>query len=737
MLKPPEDSKRQSPSLLSRQIRNLRDKFDSLGEENCPAAETDSDADPVRSFIVSVRNPTREPRSFKEAQSNGKVMAALLIGSIQSMPLEIIGNAEPTSPVPSSNEQSNDEETKLCEEEAPADAEEEAVSGGDVKAAQQLARDVSSSIGETEMSSFDEDNSSPDDDSSEDNTNYNLLRDSKYSLDGDYSDRAGDSPSSRERTGRSSADSRTDSTLQVDSDATYRMSSNPKLASAASVGLRNDEIPIITVDFDESTDSDASRLLPSDENPSPDPSTPRDPTDTDVVVLAAVHSPVDKSLDAPPVSGGQRPSLKVVEEDERRGSSATPGSDGSSHGRMHRVHLTRHQRDLCRARSLSAQGKGQSPSPNETESRVSADQKDDDSSRKTTDVVGLSYEEMCARASVERRRSMLDLIKLIDAKMMVPERAITRHDKSAVSLRSKRRKREIPTLLERSSSRAGGVDGASTRRRHRGRHERDVSFRMPRVCSTPDCLSSGQRLITSFRPTSRSCDSSLLSLTACGNYRRHHHRYRHHRHRRHHHHHHNNPHTRVSPNSKRTVLVAPSVAIDRRSDDAPEISRRSLESRDKADVIASSDAHDGARSEPTATNINPPVSQPSSRRDATATVAIRKCSSVCNLGGTLCHIDSRTVPTNTANMTYNSCVSRPFPDLRQQDEAASSVSPSYPLVPSVAAKVSQSPATRTLANVPLHRRSSDSDLSVTPKGGWFPGVAAKDRINHDWIFSSR
>ncbi|XP_011149012.1 C2 domain-containing protein 5 isoform X1 [Harpegnathos saltator] len=54
----------------------------------------------------------------------------------------------------------------------------------------------------------------------------------------------------------------------------------------------------------------------------------------------------------------------------------------------------------------------------------------------------------------------------------------------------------------------------------------------------------------------------------------------------------------------------------------------------------------------------------------------------------------------------------------QQDEAASSVSPSYPLptVPSVAAKVSQSPANRTLANVPLHRRSSDSDLSITPKG---------------------
>ncbi|KAL0117799.1 hypothetical protein PUN28_008888 [Cardiocondyla obscurior] len=52
----------------------------------------------------------------------------------------------------------------------------------------------------------------------------------------------------------------------------------------------------------------------------------------------------------------------------------------------------------------------------------------------------------------------------------------------------------------------------------------------------------------------------------------------------------------------------------------------------------------------------------------------------------------------------------------QQDEA--SISPSCPLpaVSTVATKMSQSPATKTIASVPLHRRSSDSDLSVTPKG---------------------
>ncbi|XP_020286342.1 C2 domain-containing protein 5 isoform X2 [Pseudomyrmex gracilis] len=52
----------------------------------------------------------------------------------------------------------------------------------------------------------------------------------------------------------------------------------------------------------------------------------------------------------------------------------------------------------------------------------------------------------------------------------------------------------------------------------------------------------------------------------------------------------------------------------------------------------------------------------------------------------------------------------------QQDEASASPSCPLPAVPSVAAKMSQSPATRTLASIPLHRRSSDSDLSVTPKG---------------------
>nr|XP_012146468.1 PREDICTED: C2 domain-containing protein 5 isoform X6 [Megachile rotundata] len=75
--------------------------------------------------------------------------------------------------------------------------------------------------------------------------------------------------------------------------------------------------------------------------------------------------------------------------------------------------------------------------------------------------------------------------------------------------------------------------------------------------------------------------------------------------------------------------------------------------------------------------------------------------------------------TNTANMTYNSCVSHPSPNHRQQDEA--SLSPSYPLpaVPSMVSKVCQLPTTKAQPTVSLHRRSSDSDLSITPKGNSF------------------
>ncbi|CAL7940056.1 unnamed protein product [Xylocopa violacea] len=100
--------------------------------------------------------------------------------------------------------------------------------------------------------------------------------------------------------------------------------------------------------------------------------------------------------------------------------------------------------------------------------------------------------------------------------------------------------------------------------------------------------------------------------------------------------------------------------------------------------------------------------------------AVHEGHSICNIRETSDH-DESTNDTNTANITYNSCVSRPSLDHRQQDEA--SLSPSYPLpaVSPMVSKVCQLPMTKAQPTVSLHRRSSDSDLSVTPKGNSFGG----------------
>ncbi|EZA55949.1 hypothetical protein X777_03634 [Ooceraea biroi] len=217
------------------------------------------------------------------------------------------------------------------------------------------------------------------------------------------------------------------------------------------------------------------------------------------------------------------------------------------------------------------------------------------------------------------------------------------------------------------------------------RRGKEAPLRVPRVRSHPDSIFSGQiySAFSTFHVTSRSCGSSLVNLTD----RR----------------------TRVSAGSGRAV-VSPALAIDRPSDGG---SPRSSRSSPKSNCCKSDAVSAVCISKPSVDTNRPTCPCP---HVTSGVVAVRKCSSVCNLEEASCHIDCTKLSTNTANITYNSCVSRPSPDLRQQDEG--SVSPSCPLpaVSSMAVKMSQSPATRTLANVPLHRRSSDSDLSVTPKG---------------------
>lgn len=622
-----EDAKRESPrGRLSKQIKHLRNKFHSVGEESHFTAKSDRDSD-----SVSV-NPKKE-MNLKETKTTGRIMAALLIGSIQNMPLENTENTDPISIFPS-DEQSNEEVKgeSRCVENLHENVDNN-VQGEERK------QDVSSLIDETEVSSFDEDNSTGDE-SSEDTTSYNILDDSRYSIDRD-SAKAEDSSSLQERIpiAHSSAGSCTDSTLQMESDAaTNRSLSN--LVNMEDIVPRNDAIPIITVDTQESTNSgtsiDTSGLSNSESRPDINSLAPK-------LAHLSDKREIDNVRQASDTSGNEGQTLSLGE--DKRRSSAT---FGSSIPQAHRVHLTKHERDLCRERSQFARKNGtlaqiKSPSFVEgSEDRMNVDKERNDPSTNsphTTTQSSLSNEEARAMATIERRRHMRELIKLIDTKMMVSTRA-TRHSKRIVSLR---RKRERKTSHRGPTKSGNSFDkflsrGTSTRRRasHK-RREKDL-LRVPRVHSIPECLSSGQHPI--LHATSRSCGSSL-NLT---------------------------DRKRVSPS-----------LVHRPHDGLSETSGKSPRSG-KPDTVSAD--------------------------------------SVCNLGETSRHIDCA-MPTNNANMTYNSRVSRPSPDLRQQDEV--SVSPSCPLpaVPTVAAKMSQSPATRTLANVPLHRRSSDSDLSVTPKGELF------------------
>ncbi|XP_011068416.1 PREDICTED: C2 domain-containing protein 5 isoform X2 [Acromyrmex echinatior] len=623
----PEDTKKESPKdRLSKQIKHLRSKFDSVGEENHSAAKSDSETNTISSFAM---NPEKD-RSLKETKTGG-IMAALLIGSIHNMPLENIKNTDPIS-VFSSEEQPNEEVKKetRCRENLHENVDRNIQS-------EEQRQDVASLIDETETSSFDDGNST-DDELSEDTTSYNILDDSRYSIDRD-SDKAEDSSSLQERIPitHSSAESCTDSTLQMES--MNRSLLSPNLARTEDI-VRNDTIPIITVDTQDSIDSDTSIDASgfSNSESQPDITNSYVLTEANIFTSELSHSSDNQEIDdlrqvSDTSESEHKKNLKI--ENDKRHSSVISRSSVSE---THRVYLTKHEDLSARLKSPSCIEK--------SEDHINADKEKNlaISLPHVTTRISLSNEEACAMATIERRRSMRDLIKLIDTKMMVS----TCHNKRNVSLRSKKRKLERKVFRKDSRKSRNSFDrfpfhGASTRRRLSHRcHTKDVFLRVPRV---PRVRSNPERLSSSQHPipyaTSRSCGSSLISLT---------------------------DRTRVSP--------------------SPAFHR----------------PHDGSSG----------TSPRNGRRkpDAVSTVSV---SCTCNLEKTSRHIDCA-MPTNNANITYNSRVSHPSPDLRQQDET--SVSPSCPLpaVPTMAPKMSQSPATRTLANVPLHRRSSDSDLSVTPKG---------------------
>ncbi|XP_072761963.1 C2 domain-containing protein 5 [Anoplolepis gracilipes] len=637
--------KEPSRDRLSKQIKHLRSKFDSVGEETHSAVQSHSDADPTRLFTINFK------RQKNRNEIKSSTMASLLIGSIRNMPLENIENDNLTSISPSDEQlitKNNDEASEAyCKEKSQKNT---MSISEDVKSEEQQQENAS--IDETEMSSFDDDGNSSGDESTNDTTSYNIL-DSRYSLDS----RAADSSSLQETipiTVRSSAESCTDSTLQIDSDVatTCQLSSNLDLASTEDIEVRNDTIPTITV-VHESADSDTSIGLSNDESCNI----------TTLTMTEDIFVPDEREID------DARCKVDTSEELESQ------EIDNSLREACRVVHLTKHERDLRRPYPNGQSAQLESPSPTETEDHISTDRERNnqaidlspatDLPHTTTRRASVLKEELRAKIVAERRRCMHNLIELIDTKMMVSTRAI-RHGKKVVSLKSKKKKRErkmrkrIANTSENSLEKIPSRGGTPTRRhttlrkRHRGE---DVPLRVPRVRSIPDYLSSDQQPnISIFHTISRSCGSSLVSLTHV---------------------------RRVSRGSKRAALLSPAVPTFH---DAPEISKQlSKSSHGKSDTVS---VNVGTR---------------------------KRTSTICNLEKASCHID-RIKPTNTANITHNSCVSRPSPDLRQQDEA--SISPSYPLpaVSSMTVKMSQSPATRTLANVPLHRRSSDSDLSVTPKG---------------------
>lgn len=643
--------KKSSRDQLSKHIKHLRGKFGSVSEEN-HSSNRNSDTDLIQSFAIN----SKEKKNCNEIKTS--IMASLLIGSIRNMPLENVGTDNFTSIV-SSDEQltttNNDEVSEAyCTENSQENEE--------IKNERQ--RQDNTSIDETEISSFYDGDNSSGDESSDGTTSYNILDDSRYSLD---DDRTADSSSLQERipiTIRSSAESCTDSTLQVDSDVAMncQLSSNSDIANTEDIELRNNVIPVITVDIHESADSDTSNNESFNIT-----------AKTDIFIPKSISSSDEQEVD----------DMKCkIDTSEKFKSEKI---DNSLHEACHDVHLmTKHEQDPCRLHSNRESAQLEFPSSAEPEDYISIDRKENNLTidlPHTTRCVSVSKEELPAKAIVaERRRYMRDLIELIDTKMMISTHA-THHGKRAVSLRSKKRKREKKMHKKNANISENSLEkipSHGTPRRHATLHSRrrgeDIPFRVSRVHSIPNYIFSKQQPNVSTSHTiSRSCDSSLISLT---DYRV----------------------SRVSRGSKRSALP-PTVPT---FDDSSEIPRQlPKSSHSKSDTVFAASVDSGTRKHP---------------------------STIYNLKKASCHID-HTKPTNTANNTHNSCVSRPSPDLRQQDEA--SISPSCPLpaVSSMTVKISQSPATKTLANVPLHRRSSDSDLSVTPKGEFFLQVKNKEVIS--------
>ncbi|XP_076763814.1 C2 domain-containing protein 5 isoform X1 [Xylocopa sonorina] len=300
-------------------------------------------------------------------------------------------------------------------------------------------------------------------------------------------------------------------------------------------------------------------------------------------------------------------------------------------------------------------------------------------------LIQSSGNEIFDTAHKNRRRRMLDLMRIIDTKMMV-HRPHTNNDSR---IRRKKRDRPYRNFHPR-HLRKNLYNQYLKRCLQNEKHARNVM----RVSSFSKELPFNESMSALHTPDTSSFNSSLESIIIhdtliqshlCRTTE--------------------SSHSRANFITKRSTVDAASreiapkeLTLDTQSSDSFKIDNNTIEMK----------------------RLKPKKDTNRSQSSTSVDHAVHEGHSICNIRETSDH-DESTNDTNTANMTYNSCVSRPSLDHRQQDEA--SLSPSYPLpaVSPMVSKVCQLPMTKAQPTVSLHRRSSDSDLSVTPKGNSFGG----------------
>lgn len=295
-------------------------------------------------------------------------------------------------------------------------------------------------------------------------------------------------------------------------------------------------------------------------------------------------------------------------------------------------------------------------------------------------LIQSSGNEICDVVHKNRQRRMLDLIRIIDTKMMVQP---VHHSNNEGRVRRKKRDKVYRNFTPRTLHK-NLHNQCLKKHLHSNRH-----VKIMRVSSFSRRHPSNTSRQAPITPDSSSYNSSLESIIIRDTLNQ-------------------TTHSRrmtESFHSKNSFTTKRS-AVDQKSREIAAI-EFAADTQSSDSLKHNSSIIEMKQLKPNDTNI--------SMSSTSIDHAAHESHSICNIREMLDH-DELTNSTNTANITYNSCVSRPSSDHRQQDEAPPS--PSYPIlaVPPMVSKVCQLPASKAQPTASLHRRSSDSDLSITPKG---------------------